>query len=558
MLKKTIIAVSIGYITGILWGIYVKDIFLFICFNFLLILFFIFIYYKKYNKIFRLLRTKIKRSTLVWFIICILIGYTKINYEEYQYQNIYNEKEFVITVISDKDEGDYYDTYTGKIDKYNMKVYLLVSKELKLHYGDILRVKGKLEKPRGQRNSYGFNYMQYLKSIKVVGTIKLDKVQKMNHKNKNTLIDIIYNIRESIKKHIYSIVKTKNKYIIEALLIGNNENIDEEITENFRKSSLTHLLAISGTHIAIINIVFMNILSMARRGKKLTRVINILILFIYIFVAGGTPSIVRSCISFIIILISNLIHRKSDVYSNLSISSFIILFINPYSIFNLSFILSYFGVFGLLLYNEISKKYQMKVKYLGIIVDTCIISICIQIILMPILINNFQNISLIGFISNVLASPLVNAIITISIITIMLSYICMPLSIFLGYIIDFLVDILLIISKICAKLPLTEVICTRVDIVMLFTYYFLIVYIVYLVKIDRFHIIKHFFRKQYKKLLGIFLVITLWINILSFLGIKDLKVNFIDVGQGDSTLIRTPHNRVILIDGGGKEDNSRI
>lgn len=271
--------------------------------------------------------------------------------------------------------------------------------------------------------------------------------------------------------------------------------------------------------------------------------------------------------SSVLILISKLIHRRSDIYANLGISSFVILFTNPYSILNLSFILSYSGILGIIIYNIIQEKYLVKVhqklknikckimrSFISYIINSFIISICIQIVTIPILINNFHSISLIGIIVNVCATPILTAIISVSLISTIISYVCMPMAMRFGDIINFLVNFLTNIVNIGATMPFTEILCTRISTSTMTIYYMMLAYIIYLIKINRIHIIKHFIRKN----ANIMIILVLIINIFNFIEVKCITIDFIDVGQGDATLIKTPSNKIILIDGGGKEANNNL
>lgn len=556
MFKIPIMIVTISYIIGILWGIYVKDIFLFFVMHIILILVFFFLnkIKREYSNI-RLIINKVHKNIVIFFITFSMLGYIRVIYKENMIEKIYLEQSLIVTIISDNMEEEYANKYIGKVEGYNTNMYILIDKNMSLEYGEVLKIYGNVIEPQEQRNVYGFNYKQYLKSIDIVGRIKAEKY-KIIGKRYNLFEKFIYDLRKSIQEKIYKIIQSENKYLLEALILGNKDNVSEDINKSFKDSSLSHMIAISGTHIIIITTLMYKVMDWIRLGKRNKYYISIVIIFIYIFVAGSTSAVIRACISMIFELIAKLIHKKSNIYVKMCVSAMIILIINPYSIINTGFILSYGGVIGIFIYMKIINNKDDKKGIKAYIKDSCVISICVQITIFPILVNMFNNISFTFFISNLVASPIVTLILNIAIIAIILSYIVLPISVFLGKILDILISILIYLSNICAELPFSTNSCIRIDVTYILIYYSIIIYLLYLIKINRIHIVKHFFRKHILRVISIILVLCIIINLYNNIGIKDLDIFFIDVGQGDSTLIKTPCNKVILIDGGGNTSNS--
>lgn len=576
MFKRPFIIILISYIIGIIWGIYVKDIFLFFVIHIVSILVFIVIYKQNKSHVIRFIRTKFKINVCIIFIIFSIIGFTHVSYKEKKFNNIYKKEYFKAMIISNVMADNYKNKYIAKLDNYNINIYILVDKKIKLEYGDYIEIKGKINEPQGQRNKYGFNYKKYLKSINNAGNLYVSNYRIIQKNKANFMDKFIYTIRTRMKNEIYKIVQTDNKYLLEAILLGNRENISDNIKSDFEESNLSHLLAISGTHIAIIITLLLRLLKHIKIGKRKGYYINILILYLYMHIAGLTPSVTRACTTIILIIISKLIHRKSDTFNNISLSMFIILVSNPFIITNLSFILSYGGTFGIITYNIILKNLQLNKGYIKdenlnqksskiqfnilikkiftYIKDTFLISICVQIVILLIIINSFNKVSFTFFISNIIASPLLVLSISLGIITIIIGYVCPQIGIISGKILNKVLDSLVYTAKLCSKIPFSNINCIRIDMPIICIYYCILIYITYLFYIGREHIIKHILKKYYIRILTGLLIIILITSTYNNLGIKDLKMNFIDVGQGDASLIITPCNKTILIDGGG--DNS--
>lgn len=240
-------------------------------------------------------------------------------------------------------------------------------------------------------------------------------------------------------------------------------------------------------------------------------------------------------------LMSFLFYRKSDVYNNLAFSSFIILIFNPYTIFDMGFLLSYGGTIGIILFsNKLSKKFPIKNKILNYIKEMFFVCISANIIIIPIIMYNFNTLSLTFFISNVLVSPIMGIVVILGFVQIFLSIININLAYLLSIFLNPMLEILIFIADFTAKLPLSKILIPTPNIIFIIIYYVIILFC------NKINI---------KKTIIILLIIIIIFNVLNLLP-KDLRIYFIDVGQGDSTLILTPKGNSILIDGGGSETGS--
>lgn len=297
-------------------------------------------------------------------------------------------------------------------------------------------------------------------------------------------------------------------------------------------------------------------------------------------------------------IIASLIYRKSDTITNISTSLLIILIQNPFSIMNIGLILSYFATLGIVLFYKRVLNFMKKPIYLKAIVskgalekiteannkrnktiiktllkDFCnkireIISVSIsaQILTFPLSMLIFNKISLTFLFSNILVSLIIGVIIILGFLSIIFQLkICFN-------ILEILLSILTKIANIFSKIPISNIIMKTPSLVFVICYYIIIIFIFYIIFLRK---------KQLKRTLEImFLAVVdtfkskllvhkrhFFISILLVIILaqsiklipKDLKIHFIDVGQGDSCLIITPKNKTILIDGGGsRADNFNV
>ena len=412
--------------------------------------------------------------------------------------------------INDKTITIYFDNIIGKyyVDN-NEKV-----KEFKDNYsfGDKVYIKGEISVPNNNTIPNNFNYKDYLYHKYIYYIIKIDKI-KMISKNDN----IFLNIKNSIYKRIDTI--KYNDYLY-AFILGKSYYIDSEVLNNYKINGITHLFALSGLHVSMFSSIILFILKKIKLNEKLSYFITSLFLIFFAFIASFTPSIVRSVLFFILSSINNVYYLYIKPKYLLYIVFSILIFINPFYIYDTGFILSFCISFFILLFNE---KNKINNNLLSILV----ISILSTLSSLPIIINMSYEINILGFINNLFFIPYV-------------TYIVFPLSIIvvfiskLSFILNFLIIIMEYISKVSSNILNVKLIFPKMSLFLIIIYYVLLILIVKKINLKKIFIIY-----------------------LSFLYFrcnfdKNNYVYFIDVGQGDSALIVTKNNKSILIDTGGK------
>ena len=267
---------------------------------------------------------------------------------------------------------------------------------------------------------------------------------------------------------------------------------------------------------------------------------------------------VRAVIMSSIMIISKLVYRKSDTLNNIAVSCLLILIINPYYILNLGFQLSFLGTLGIVLFNSkiishLKQKENVKEckpylktlnKLLEKIKSIIIISISANTLIFPILIYSFNSISFIFLISNILVTPILGVMSLTGYFTMVLSLFSVEISKIFSIILNLYINIFKKIAEFNSSLTFARFITITPSYITIIAYYLIIFYVFYFYKK------KH--NKIILKLLSFSMIIVIMFNVLNKYN-SSLKLHFIDVGQGDSTLIITSGNKKILIDGGGSE-----
>ena len=546
---------------------------------------------KRYIKYVKLI---IKKEVLFLIILISIISNLIVIYQNNKYNSLYkniNEIEGEAVVISSKKEKEYTNSYKIRINFLNKNkkykdtcLYLNVNKKnsIDLQYGNKIKFVGEFVEPEVARNYGGFNYKEYLKSIKIYGTIKANSVNVIGKDKVNVISKIANYNYLIIEKKLDNLFKKDISGLIKGIVLGDKSNIDEDIEENFRISGISHILAVSGLHVSYIIFAF-NLLFKKSFGKRNVKFIIILFLIFYMFLTGFSPSIVRASIMNIIILGSGLFHRKNDLATSISLSLLIILIYNPFLIENIGLQFSYMATIGIVLLQKNIKKllksikiknkkwkYKLSTKILKIISkvqEIASVTISAQISILPIMIYHFNIFGTYFLLSNLLISILVGPVLILSLITIILSFIINPIAIFISYFSSLLIHIFIYISNI-SNIPFSKFYLPTPNVWTIILYYIMVflfnfLYVLYNSKklnatIVRFRnliaLIKYKFilnRKRYYRFIIIFFLIFILFKLIP----RNLQINFVDVGQGDCTFIVTPSGKTILVDGGGSKSN---
>ena len=644
-LKRPIVVMVIGYIIGIIWGLY---------FHFSIVLFYILIAFLCYTKIIQFIckmlyfiqsyfqefdmqtkkqKNQKKRKTSfqlfsihryvryikliftkqVIFLITIssIISNTILIFQENRYENLYPEENIMVEgiIVSNQEEREYKNRYKVKVltandsNKYqSTQIYIEVKKDIQFEYGDKVRLQGEFRKGSEQRNTGGFDYQLYLKSINIYGTLKVENYQKISSDNVNWIEKSINKIKLTITKNIEKVLKKEEEQIVKGLILGDTTALEEKLKEKFQIANISHVLAVSGMHIIYI-IIGIEMIFKKWLGKRNVKYVVIIGLVFYMSITGFTSSIVRAGIMGIMSIVAFLVYRKNDIWTSIAISLGIILIQNPYAITGVGLQLSYLGTIGIILFNKNIKQYLDNIKWIKNNIqikrskriskivenlkDMIFVTLSAQMMILPIMLYHFNMIGIYFVITNILVSSIIGPIMFLSIIFVFSSFIHLQISQFISIFLSLGIKGLIQISNL-SHLPFSKIYIPTPSILVIIIYYIVIlvgnqIYMIYtnqyanstkrrvknLIALIKYKLYEKKKRtwKIYQKILRernvkacivrtykIILLIILLIGIYQFP--KDLEIHFLDVGQGDSCFIITPNRKTILIDGGGSTSST--
>lgn len=426
-------------------------------------------------------------------------------------------------------------------DPENRKVYInyvIKTKEEKEQLtkrplvGEKVYIEGVLEGPKEKAHEYAFNMNEYLKSEGAIGIVEIAKWQFLP--TKPMLYEKLCRWRFQLKKHIEKTFPTSLASEAEALIIGERENVDPDVNRAYQKLGITHLFAISGLHVAIVVAIIYEGLLFCKVRKQFVYLLLLILLPIYGILAGGAPSVWRAVLVVELMLIGKM--KKLSIDDSLCISFILFVFIEPFVVYQIGFQLSYLATFSLVYSSHIIERFQTWWS------KTFIVTFLCQLIVYPLLLFHFYELSLSSFFANVLFVPLFSFIILpTNILLLFLSFFPIPIdqlafSLYEPFrnFISLLIDKLQLIPNqmwITGKPSIWLIVIAYISI--LFTFYFLDV------------------KEKWWKIIVVLLIPPVMIHFHSQM-FQELKISFINVGQGDSILIELPYQKeVYLIDTGG-------
>lgn len=411
----------------------------------------------------------------------------------------------------------------------NINMYMYVNKELNI--GDTVEFISTISHGNIKRNETDFNEIRYFKIKGIEYKTFPDDVVVTGHND--TLKYRIKNISLALQSTINKLYPSKEAGLMTAMLLGDRNNLDDELYDLYRKAGIVHIIAISGMHISILAGI---ILVMVRPlGKYLSSLVVVLFICFYIILTGGSVSVVRSGVMMFFYILSGLISRKYDLISSTSIACALLLFINPYYIYDLGFQYSFAAVFTIGFASEILKKYKIENKLINLVV----ISIAISLTTKPITAYNFYYINCIDFIVNILVVSLSEFILIFGLLSTIIGTLILNIGVFLSGSVYVVLKIIEYISDFSLLLPFANVQTGAISSIS-----FILIYVVL------FFIYKILMGKIYIIFPLILSVIFLFVNIHT--KYEGFEMYVVYVGQGDCAVIKDG-DKCYVMDAGSSE-----
>ncbi len=445
----------------------------------------------------------------------------------------------------------------GKREQVSGKVMISTEERIGgLADGDRVRVlRTNLRIPRSFQNPGSFNIKRYYERQGIYATGFVPGEQWIISFGKDKSSNFFLHAIDRFRVRFGNFVRKKSPFpeseILNAMTIGDQGAVPSELRDQFSKSGISHILSISGLHVAAVVLVFYilikwtlkrsEFLLLRFRVQRLAAALTIIPLFIYTALAGFATPVVRASIMAALYLISIVIGREENRLNTLAVSAFIILLWHPWAIFELSFQLSFASVLGILIMNKFYpfKLSTLKDKFSSSVKTT----IAASAATLPFIITSFGIFSFVSIPANLILVPFSEFLIVplglLSFLAFVMSKtIAMPFL----YADIFFTKLFLWGNSQFLKIPLSSLTVPPLSGVS-WIFYMAIALVILFQKIH------HRLRFLLPFLILGFLLASAY-GILSNSKKGFLEVDFLDAGSRDIIFIRLPEEKTVLVDGG--------
>jgi len=492
----------------------------------------------------------------------------------------YSDKKILIVHCIRLMENGVYIPVTGH-------VRLVLSVDLNFSYGDFVRFQSVLKKISSFNNPGGFDYERYLRRRGIYATGFIADYSRIVLLRKNSASNIrrwLESFRMYLKQIIYNNAPSPQREIIEAMSLGNQNEIPTGIRDNFNKTGTSHILSISGLHISMVAATAFFFISIILKTSeylmlklnviKLSAAAAFILVLIYSLIAGMSITVIRAALMAGVFLFALILDKQRDLYNTIALAGLIILIISPEAIFDISFQLSFLAVLAIIYviprlgniphqhFSVFPRWVRIPVRYVYTSILVCLAATAGTL---PFIVFYFNRVSLITIIANLIIVPLLGTL-TLAIVMIVLltSFLSPAIAGFFVKLASFFVQISVDVINKLASISWSTVNFTKPNIPEIIVFYLFIMLLLKFIhdrkksrNDEKGYLLRHplVFKYAILSMLFFFIGDALYLSLNDKLS-RNLRITALDVGQGAAVLVRLPGGENMLIDGGGFADSS--
>ncbi len=395
---------------------------------------------------------------------------------------------------------------------------------------------GTSEIPSPSRNPGLFDYREYLRKQQIHYLFRASTISSCT--SNPSFTHRLFSIRKTAITYVNTHLPEQAAAFTNALVYGDRYGLDEETERAYQELGLVHLLAISGSHISLLIGIGGYILLRLGVTKEITAVVFVVIVPLYMFLAGASPSVIRASLMGICALVALLFALRISGLDILSIAVLLMLLHNPYVLYDIGFQYSVFSTAVLLLSSRTILMGGWWQAYLNM-------SIVAQLAAIPVTLHYFGQISPYSLVLNLVYVPYLSFIILpLCLITLFLSVALPSLAQLTAQLLTYLLDISSLLLAVCEKLPFRQLTfgASPMYVTILYVVCITAIFIAWEGRVWRKWLVHCIFM----------LVLLCSLHYVSPFFRGHGTVTFLDVGQGDCIIIQLPYSKATyVIDTGG-------
>ncbi|MCR1839418.1 DNA internalization-related competence protein ComEC/Rec2 [Murimonas intestini] len=438
------------------------------------------------------------------------------------------------------------ENYGAMLEKSNLLIRLDKNQN-KIKIGTYVRAAGILKEPEKATNPGQFDFARYY-AAKGIYYILDDARTLAVSGSYDLILETLCSLRETLAKK-FDEIGGEDAGFLQAMLLGEKSNLEEEMKDLYQLGGISHILAISGLHISLLGMALYKWLRKHGTGFLCAGLISGLLMAAYCVMTGFGVSAKRALLMYLVYLGAQIFGRTYDLLSGLAFSAVVILTGSPELLGDVSFLLSFLAILGLgTLQPLIASIFHVNNKIiLGILSGAAI-----QIITVPVSLWFFYETSLFGLVLNLIVLPLLPLVLAFGAAGAAVGFISIKAGIICFAPCHYLLKLYELLCRLAASLPGSRIVLGQPEIWQLFVYYGLIAGLFLGARIygrftDSSRVPGCLGGAAFLAALGTVLVLDTS---------SGLRITFLDVGQGDGICIQSDTGKVYFIDGGSSSEKS--
>lgn len=315
---------------------------------------------------------------------------------------------------------------SGKVMAYFQKT----DAAMQLAYGDLIVIPAPVAEVSGPANPGEFDYRSYLVRKGVTGQsfLRDEDWIDLEVNEANPLYAFSYRFRDMLLASLQRCGLKGDEFgVAAAILLGYDDDLADDVRQNYVAAGSMHILCVSGMHVGIIYLLAAALLSFLNRKKwmkVMKQILLLVLIWLYAMIAGLSPSILRSALMISFVIIGELLQRKGFAINSIAASAFVLLCVNPYNLFEIGFQLSYVAVIGIVvLQRPIYGWLCFKNKIADKAWEITAVSLAAQIATIPFTLFYFNQFTTYFWLSNLFMTPISFIVIMGGMILLLVSWI---------------------------------------------------------------------------------------------------------------------------------------
>lgn len=393
-------------------------------------------------------------------VVAIFGGaYFAFDYAKNDIEQFYGKTaEVIVVVLTEPDvrpDKTYLTLGNVLIDGQSVKSKILMSipKYREFEYGEKMKFRAKISEPKEYPD---FSYKNYLSRYGIDAVVYMPQIELLDGNHGNKVMVGILRTKKKFVETLSGVLPEPQNSFLAGLLLGAKRSIPQEVTDQFIRTGMSHVVAVSGYNITIIAIGIGWILQWLGLHKRISFFTSLIAIAIFVIMIGASASAVRAGIMGILLLFALNIERVSVAANALAFTAAVMLLINPQILaFDVGFQLSFAAVIGIIYLIPMLEPYFLWMPKL--LRKYFLATVSAQIFALPLLLYYFGSLSLVALLPNLLVLPIIPIIMGFGFATGLLGLIWVKLAIPFAYITKLLLSYALAIIEFFAHLSFATV-----------------------------------------------------------------------------------------------------